>query len=783
MTATWQNGEPKTSTYADWDKETRPYYLKDLLFFFGPQVDGQFGIALGPIELPLWQPVYIKVNDQPDLKKNARAILDEGAKTSPQWPRLLYGVDAKITLDQIVDTNPDPVEPYCFIYLLEGVDVPQDLLEYFTIVQRGPAVPGVSIGDLLIAGKGEPVFPEVSSKLPEPAVVTAVIDTEIGVANERFLEVENGKPRSRIVRFWRQQRESIGGVPSLLIGREFTNDDLDVILDQANGDERKYYALLRSGRFGAPAFQPNFDRTNYKLIDPDDLDAIRTSQIDRVSQFAALGLGPTKDDEPSFSELANILATLQNGGDASKGQIGVRESGSPPYAADSGSRSIGFREGHGTWVADLVAGWPRAEAPADRPIVAVELPDYVAVDTNGARLELFVLMGVRRILHWVDNWATGASGVAVPVVINISLGNSAGQRNGRGFLEREIARLVDARNARGIETKVVIAAGNHYRERLSAFFDLAVDGRQTVDWVILPGDKSPSFLEIRVPNVSGLKITITTPEGARRVVPATDVSDLVANGVVVGRLYNNMEESLTGPKGRRLIMFALAATAPSDNPKQAAPSGTYRIEFQNATSKPVNDIRLEVQRDDSLNGWPSYGGQSYLDHPLSHVRDARTGVYDQPGHHSPVRRERTISAHATSPSGNVFVMGGAYRLHPKDVQQEPALYTGSGPTWGPRNAPDFAAVTEEGHATPGLLATGYFSGSTAIFSGTSGAAPQLTRALADLIAEGKGTGIQSIVKKLGPAPAFPKPHPQLGFGVLRKQAEPGRPERRRSVVL
>ena len=55
--------------------------------------------------------------------------------------------------------------------------------------------------------------------------------------------------------------------------------------------------------------------------------------------------------------------------------------------------------------------------------------------------------------------------------------------------------------------------------------------------------------------------------------------------------------------------------------------------------------------------------------------------------------------------------------------------------------PDLAAVSEESPALDGVLAAGTYSGSTAILGGTSVAAPQVTRALADEIAHGRlGSG-------------------------------------------
>jgi hypothetical protein len=446
----------------------------------------------------------------------------------------------------------------------------------------------------------------------------------------------------------------------------------------------------------------------------------------------------------------------------------------PAYSAESDSRPVGFRVGHGTAIADLAAGYPADQGPVDRPIVAVELPDYVIADTNGARLEVFVLMAVRRILNWVDAWETGRGPKRVPVVINISLGNSAGPRNGSGFLEKEVARLVDARNKAGIATKVVLAAGNNYRSRMAGLFELMGGQSETVEWVVPPGDKSPSFLEIRVPRSNKPDITISGPGLASLAVNLNGAHDLTEDGQKIGRVYTEIEGA------RRVITLALAATAPLDKPDQAAPAGVYRVAIFNPGPSQI-DVAIDVQRDDSLDGWPSYGRQSYLDHPLLHLPDPETRALDLPDKHSPVKRRRTLSAYATNPSNNVFSVGGAFGSfsgHPA----LPTLYTSSGPSAGKVASPDLAAVTEEGRATPGRLATGFLSGSAVVISGTSCAAPQLTRALVKMLVKtAKNPSKSDVLRKLLGTALPQKPNLRLGQGVLLQKVQPGRVQRRRVV--
>lgn len=88
----------------------------------------------------------------------------------------------------------------------------------------------------------------------------------------------------------------------------------------------------------------------------------------------------------------------------------------------------------------------------------------------------------------------------------------------------------------------------------------------------------------------------------------------------------------------------------------------------------------------------------------------------------------------------------------------------------PLIGPDLAAVSDASPSLPGILATGTYSGSMVRLNGTSVAAPQAVRALADEIAAGgsvetlKGRTVQPQGVAPGEPPAD---HPlRLGAGLL-----------------
>jgi hypothetical protein len=737
MICAWSEEQiaPPTNPYADWEIQTRPDYLRAPPGEDFP--DENFA--------PAYRPCFVRLRGESDgeVPGIAADLLNEAEKLfDPATDFLIRLPDvSKRQLQRIAAPGSDVAEHRrrLIVYMLEDL---ADDTQWFTVLHHGPAVPGLTLfAEQERAGGPGQGDPEPPTTQPDtgtsPAVVTAVIDSGIAIANERFCRLEGERRRTRIWHYWRQTRENVTSQanPGFGIGRSFDRIALNDLLDMANGDEPRFYRLLREGIGGAPAFWAHAW----------NVEAIRQRHASNSDPFGVV--------EPTAPEVRAIPYTPQ------------------------GARPLGLRAGHGTWVLDLAAGAPCHAAPEDRPIVAVDLPDYAVADTAGKRLEMYALMGVMYVLDKVDDWQ--ATGNRVPVVINISLGNSAGPRDGTGFFEEAVARLVDARNAEGVATKVVIAAGNNWRDRMSGFAELAPGKSRSLDWRNPPGDKSPSYLEIRLPKAANLALRVATPDGTEQLVADGKTYSLTCGETMIGRIYNNDEDGANGPC--RLVTIALAPTQNLERPDQQAPVGRYRLHVANQGTEAA-DVRFVVQRDDTPDGWPGYGRQSTLDHPESRSLDPETRDYDLPAGDSLVRRERTLSAHATSPSEHVFVVGGAMALAPGAPGPRPARYTAEGPCDDERVLPDLSAPSEDGPAMPGVLAAGFFSGSVVRYAGTSGAAPQVTRRLAELIAEGfftyepkeKPKYKEDAIAAMQPVPPAEVHRLRLGRGSIGRATAPGR---------
>jgi hypothetical protein len=117
----------------------------------------------------------------------------------------------------------------------------------------------------------------------------------------------------------------------------------------------------------------------------------------------------------------------------------------------------------------------------------------------------------------------------------------------------------------------------------------------------------------------------------------------------------------------------------------------------------------------------------------------RARLFDRVPNPSYVSRGRTLSGIAT---GKHTYVVGAYRRLPAPDTGTPAFYSSMGPVSGGsrlRNAPDLLAPSEDSLALHGVAVAGTRSGSVVTMNGTSVAAPQVARWLADRVAAGVPT--------------------------------------------
>jgi Subtilase family len=435
-------------------------------------------------------------------------------------------------------------------------------------------------------------------------------------------------------------------------------------------------------------------------------------------------------------------------------EVGATDFGKNTY------NPLARRATHGTHVLDLAAGSdPKLSSEILRPILAVQLPSVATLDTSGVTMGSYVLQAVRQIMLWAEKL-----GPDVPLVINFSFGFSAGPKDGTHPLELALNELISYRNKRA-STCLVLPAGNNYRTRTTAKMTLARGEPLTLDWVILPDDPTPNFLEIWLDGppdpetLSPIEVTLTPPEGlpsnAIRL-PDGTVSKLMLDedgdrkqraaddeiGNTIASIAYDIVVSWPKPdlmQKRSRIFVAVNQTATKEGRVDCAPAGRWQLTLVNATTQDDVKAHLYIQRDTTPFGYRRPGRQSFFDHPDAYERDNDTGNYDGLAECCPITHNETLSALATLPvgknaklppdiDGRIFVVG-AVEASERFV---PARYSSIGPSsTGERKGPDCSAVAEEGRAHWGVLAAGTFSGSIVQLNGTSVAAPQLVRLIAN----------------------------------------------------
>ena len=165
-----------------------------------------------------------------------------------------------------------------------------------------------------------------------------------------------------------------------------------------------------------------------------------------------------------------------------------------------------------------------------------------------------------------------------------------------------------------------------------------------------------------------------------------------------------------------------------------------------------------IQRDDTLSGRPPMGRQSYFDDP-TYARHERLEIpgkksgdrkeFDRPPPTSDVKRIGTLNGDGTGIQS--YVIGGYRRtpkpwkpLAPAPENPMPTTATSEGPAANPQRAmpsPNWLMPTDDSLSCRGVLAAGTRSGVRVAMSGTSVAAPQAARYLADEWAKGNAPGV------------------------------------------
>lgn len=464
-----------------------------------------------------------------------------------------------------------------------------------------------------------------------------------------------------------------------------------------------------------------------------------------------------------------LLALHESDGSVDEDAV-YRDAGAADFSRP-GHKSLSWRTAHGTHVMDLAAGFSMTDDPNDESteelnrddvhIICVQLPTSTVAETSGLGLEKFYVDALRYIYDRASEITH--NGKALPVVTNFSSGVRGGPRDGSSFLEAYVDKLVENRN-KTAPTLAVLPAGNAHLTQSHAKLRLAPKSSKgfskSVKWRVQADDRSFSYVEFWLPpNIEYsekplVELRITTPRGYES--PSLGARIDMGEGMtIIGGAGNNSivlhadqnEEDIVckayfqpvasmskNDKSRGRFLIALAPTeflsgeAGGELPGTLAPVGDWTITLENTSD---DDIVVNgwIHWDDAPITYSRTGRQSYFTDDKYQRFDPVSGdVFQQDDTESVVKRSGTINGLAT---GDQPIVVGGYHYR----EGRPADYS-SADFEGMTQNPDFMAVCEDSNVQFGVLGAGTRSGSRVALNGTSVAAPQATRLLAEKLATG-----------------------------------------------
>ena len=378
----------------------------------------------------------------------------------------------------------------------------------------------------------------------------------------------------------------------------------------------------------------------------------------------------------------------------------------------AGAMPVGSRIGTATTPPDWALGQDCA-ASDDAGIVFVQLPRACLQDPSGSWLDVHVLDALHYILTCADD-------ATEQIVVNLSFGPMRGPGDGTSMLERAFERLLSDEP----RLKIVVAAGNAFAARGRAMVPLAAGQSRTLHWQVMPGDETPSFLQLWSPLDSDVRVTVTPPGHQASTAMAAGDAAVWPQTHLPAAAFVYPEVSARGTR-QRLALLALQPTLTCDpRPGSTAPAGVWQVRLENA-GRAETTVQVWVDRDDFNLGTMVRGRQSHLVDPLydpwKYLRPAKD---DPPDTDALVRRRGTLTGIANGASTHV---AAGYRL--SDGQH--VRYSSAGPSGGERKGPDVGAMTDQARTLLGVLAAGTRGGSVVRMVGTSTAAPALVRWIVD----------------------------------------------------
>jgi hypothetical protein len=308
------------------------------------------------------------------------------------------------------------------------------------------------------------------------------------------------------------------------------------------------------------------------------------------------------------------------------------------------------------------------------------------------------------------------------VVVNISYGPTTGPHDGTAELEGALLELVQQYDqtvynldgtVKSPKLDIVLAAGNAYQSEGHVTFESSAM-LTSAEWIwrIPPDNTVPCFAEIWVETGPGSSANVSLTPPAYSTGSSANIQ--------------------TMPLGNNTVwLFTVPPTIAQPPGTSGAAHGDWKFSISGLPAG-IRVHAYAARTDPNMGARTGARSSCFLDpawerdHSASASQCRSHGEFDKSG--SLIQRGGTLNGIATGRHPGLHVAAG-YRL--ADACQAP--YSSAGPARRPggRGGPDFALLGDESYALAGVRAGATRSGGTFRMVGTSTAAPQLARRIAN----------------------------------------------------
>jgi len=465
-----------------------------------------------------------------------------------------------------------------------------------------------------------------------------------------------------------------------------------------------------------PVSQPDTRARYGRVLESTALDALLDTQD--VGAYEALSMNNLRRRATHGAHVLDVLA----------GPVPARSRVSPSRFTQEG----------GDGSAHQPPPWtPANDAACQAPIFFVQLPRRAIDDPTGRWLARYALDGLDFIIgNAREVWAKEPQDKRL--VVNLSWGPQTGPHDGSSLLERAFDQRIQACAEVGITLHITLPAGNSHEARAHGQFGLS-EGCSNLIWQVMPDSYHPQFLEVWWPigtTLADVGLNVHSPDGQRVRFNGSAMTQDQRGAILSAGPGDPWGITVVSHRSRFMALLALAPTRSAAAATPTPAHGRWRIGVGAAPgTSPERLVHVYLARNTANMGARRRSPDSYLwDATYEAARHGRWPRTDPEG--SLVRREGTLSGIATGAQTHV-VAGYVHSREPQRAAANPsevdptAPYSSSGPATHAERNPNWALPADESPYLRGVLAGGVREGSAVRLTGTSAAAPQLARKLAN----------------------------------------------------